>query len=166
MKTTIIFLATIFCGFTSLAQNKKADAQAIEKQVDAMVTSWNNHSYKDMDKYTTADCDWVNIVGMWWKNRKEVQFAHQAYHDKMFKKTPMQKKSATIRFVSPTVALVHFTSHVGSFVTPDGHQMPEADDLALLVFVKQNGKWLMTAGENVVIDPMAQKNDPVKYMKK
>lgn len=166
MKTTIILLAAVLCSFTTLAQNKKADAQAIEKQVDAMVTSWNNHNYNDMDKYTTADCDWVNIVGMWWKNRKEVQFAHQVYHDKMFNKTPMQKKSATIRFVSPTVALVHFTSHIGSFVTPDGHPMPEADDLALLVFVKQNGKWLMTAGENVVIDPLAQKNDPVKFMPK
>lgn len=166
MKTTIILLAAIFCSFTTLAQSKIADAQAIEKQVDAMVASWNNHSYKDMDEYTTADCDWVNIVGMWWKSRKEVQFAHQVYHDKMFNKTPMQKKSVAIRFASPTVALVHFTSHVGSFVTPDGHQMPEADDLALLVFVKQNGKWLMTAGENVVIDPLAQKNDPVKYMKK
>jgi hypothetical protein len=32
--------------------------------------------------------------------------------------------------------------------------------------VKQDGKWLMAAGENVVIDPLAQKNDPVLHMKK
>ena len=166
MKSTLTFLAIILSLLSVQAQTKNADVKAIEKQVDAMVNSWNRHDHSDMKTYCTADCSWVNIVGMWWKNRKEVQFAHQAYHDKMFSKTPMQKKSATIRFVSPTVALVHFTSHVGSFVTPDGHQMPEADDLALLVFVKQNGKWLMTAGENVVIDPLAQKNDPVKFMPK
>ncbi|MFD1257500.1 SgcJ/EcaC family oxidoreductase [Mucilaginibacter terrae] len=166
MKTTIILLAAVLCSFTTLAQNRKADAQAIEKQVDAMVTSWNNHDHSDMKNYTTVDCDWVNIVGMWWKNRKEVEFSTQFYHDRMFKKTPMQKKGVAVRFVSPTVALVHFTSHVGSFVTPDGHQLPAADDLALLVYVKQNGKWLMTAGENVVIDLVAQKNNPVNFMPK
>jgi len=36
----------------------------------------------------------------------------------------------------------------------------------LLVFVKQKGKWLLTAGENVVIDPGAQKYDPVLQMKR
>jgi hypothetical protein len=34
------------------------------------------------------------------------------------------------------------------------------------VYVKQNGKWLMTAGENVVIDKEAQQFDPVKQMPK
>jgi uncharacterized protein (TIGR02246 family) len=166
MKTTIILLAALLFTLSSWAQNRKQDAQAIEKQVDAMVNSWNNHDHSDMKNYTTVDCDWVNIVGMWWKNRKEVEFSTQFYHDRMFKKTPMKKKDVAVRFISPTVALVHFTSHIGSFATPDGHIMPEGDDLALLVYVKHNGKWLMTAGENVVVDPIAQKNDPVNFMPK
>jgi hypothetical protein len=36
--------------------------------------------------------------------------------------------------------------------------------LATLVFVKQYGKWLMRAGENVVIDKGAEPYDPVKKM--
>jgi hypothetical protein len=38
--------------------------------------------------------------------------------------------------------------------------------LATLVYVKQNGKWLMTAGENVFIVPEVQQFDPVKQMPK
>jgi len=34
------------------------------------------------------------------------------------------------------------------------------------VYVKQAGKWLMTAGENVTIDKIAQPFDPVKDMPK
>lgn len=166
MKTIIILLVAQSFVFTGWGQNRKQDVEAIEKQVDAMVNSWNKHSYSDMQSYTTPDVDWVNIVGNWWKSRKEVQFAHQFFHDRMFKNTPMTKKAVIIRFISSDVALVHFTSHVGSFKTPNGHLMPEADDLALLVYIKNKGKWLLTAGENVVVDAMAQKNNPVNFMPK
>jgi len=166
MKKALILSLTILTVFASKAQTRTADVKAIEKQVDAMVNSWNKHDHSDMKTYCTTDCDWVNIVGMWWKNLKEVEYSTQFYHQTMFKNTPMVNKGVTVRFVSKDVALVHFKSHIGSFITPDGHKMPEGDDLALLVYTKQNGKWLLTAGENVVIDPFAQKNDPVLHMPK
>lgn len=166
MKKALILMAAIFSASMAEAQRNSTKKQAIEKQVDAMMNSWNMHNYSDMKSYTTADCDWVNIVGMWWKNQKEVEFAHRAFHEKMFKNTSMTKKSVSIRLIRNDVALVHFYSHVGSFTTPDGHPMPEADDLALLVYVKNNGKWLLTSGENVVVDDRAQASNPVNHMPK
>jgi len=57
-------------------------------------------------------------------------------------------------------------SHIGAFYPPDGidhggNKRPEADDMATLVFVKQQGNWLLTAGENVVVDAEAARNNPV-----
>jgi hypothetical protein len=49
---------------------------------------------------------------------------------------------------------------------PDGTKPKINDDIATLVFVKQNEKWLLTAGENVHIDKNAQQSDPVKQMPK
>ena len=49
---------------------------------------------------------------------------------------------------------------------PDGKVPGPTDALATLVNVKQNGKWVMTAGENVVIDKGAQPFDPVNQMPK
>jgi len=49
---------------------------------------------------------------------------------------------------------------------PDGTKPVPNDDLSTLVFVKQNGKWLLTAGENVHIDKGAQPFDPVNQMPK
>lgn len=167
MKKIFLLSACILFGLTIHAQQGKiSDAKAIEQQVDAMVNSWNKHDFSDVKDYTTPDYDWVNIVGMWWKNRKEVQYSTQFYHKIMFNTTPMSKIKVDTRFITPTTAVVHFRSRVGKFVTPDGHEMPQNDELALLVFVKQKGKWLLTAGENVIIDPQAQKNDPVLHMPK
>jgi uncharacterized protein (TIGR02246 family) len=166
MKKVIILSVSILLSFMAQAQTRKADEQSIEKQVDAMVASWNKHDFSGIENYTTADCEWVNIVGMWWKNRKEMAFSLKAYHSTMFKNTLQEKKDVTIRFLSKDVALVHFKSHVGTFTTPNGIIMPPTNELALLVYVKQNGKWLLTSGENVIVDELAQKNDPVLHMPK
>jgi uncharacterized protein (TIGR02246 family) len=166
MKKTFIMAAIMLSGFIAGAQNRLADTKAIEKQVDAMVNSWNKHNYNNMSSYTTTDCDWVNIVGMWWKNRKEFAYSIKAYHQTIFKSTTMKKLKVDVRFITDNVAVVHFKSNVGTFTTPDGTVVPASDELALLVYLKKDGKWLMTAGENVTIIENAKKNDPVLHMPK
>ena len=162
--TTIVFLSLY--GFLH-AQNRTKDETAINEQVDAMINSWNNHNYDDMKNYTTENTDWVNVVGMWWKGRKESQYAHQAYHNAFLKTSVCEKKSVTIRFITKDVAIVHVAWHFsGGDPLPDGTKPRPNDDLATLVYVKQNGKWLLTAGENVHIDNEAQQYDPVRQMPK
>ena len=164
--TTTVFL--LLSGLI-FAQDHIKDETAINKQVDAMINSWNKHNYDDLKNYTTENTDWVNVVGMWWKGRKESQYAHQAYHNTMFKTSVCEKKSVAIRFVTKDVAIAHVLWHFSDphpVPLPDGKIPGPSDGMATLVYVKQNGKWLMDAGENVVIDQAAQQFDPVKQMQK
>ncbi len=112
----------------------------------------------------------MNVVGMWWKGRKESQYAHQIVHNTIFKTSVMEKKSVAIRFVTKDVAIVHVVLHTSDpneIRLPDGKKIePNVDGMATLVFVKQDGKWLMTAGENVLIDKGAQPFDPINQMPK
>ena len=165
MKTILLTISLFLFSCILFAQNK-TDEQAIKNQMTAFFTSWNNHNFNDMKNYTTDDVDWVNVVGMWWKGRKEVQFAHEDYHKTMFKNIPLEQKQSTIRFITPDVAVVHMVSYYGEFTTPDGRKSGNTDDMATLVFVKKNGKWLITAGENVTVDAMAKPHDPVLQMPK
>ncbi|RFS17056.1 SgcJ/EcaC family oxidoreductase [Emticicia sp. C21] len=165
MKIMLVFLGMVL-SFDVFSQSKTADEMAVEKQVDAMIASWNNHDYSDIANYTTEDASWVNIVGMWWKNRKEVKFAHQAYHERMFKTVRLTKNWIETRKIAPDVMIAHVNTHVGAFQTPAGDLKPEADNLLLAVFVKKGGKWLLTAAENVEIVADAKANDPVKFMPK
>jgi hypothetical protein len=48
------------CGIV-FAQNRTKDKAAIDKQIDAMVYSWNHHNYDDLKNYTTEDTDWVDL---------------------------------------------------------------------------------------------------------
>ena len=171
MKKLITTTVTLLICGLSFAQNRTKDEAAINKQVDAMIYSWNNHNYDDMKNYTTENTDWVNVVGMWWKGRKESQYAHQVYHNTIFKTSVGEKKSVVIRFITKDVAIVHVEwQFYGGAPLPDGTPPKTKDnpnvDLAALVFVKQNGKWLLEAGENVHIVPEVQQFDPVKQMPK
>lgn len=165
MRSTILCGLLLFSTATLFGQTNK-DRQAIQKQIQAFIDNWNVHDYSTMKAYTTDDVDWVNIVGMWWKGRKEVQYAHQAFHQTMFSNVALELKSSAIRFITKDVAIVHMRTHYGTFTTPDGNKMGNTDDVATLVYVKKNGKWLLTAGENVTVNEAAQQHDPVKGMDK
>jgi uncharacterized protein (TIGR02246 family) len=168
-KLIAVSVFLLLCGTFVFAQNRAKDKAAIDKQIDAMAYSWNNHNYDDLKNYTTEDTDWVNVVGMWWKGRKQSQYAHQSYHKTIFKTSVMEKKSVVIRFVTKDVAIAHvvwYFSDPNEGVLPDGKKTGPNDDLSTLVFVKRKGKWLLTAGHNVHIDKGAQPFDPINQMPK
>ena len=162
----ILILSALLLPFIGFAQKTVTDSISIEQKVDEIIASWNNHDYSDMANYATEDCDWVNIKGMWWKGRKEVEYAHQVYHQTIFKTSVLKKNSTHIRFITKDVAVVHLSWRTSAFTTPSGNQVPEGDDLATLVFVKKSGKWLLTAAENVDVVEASQKNNPVLKMPK
>lgn len=153
----------LICGLI-LAQDRSKEEAAINAQVDAMIYSWNNHNYNDLKNYTTENTDWVNGVGMWWKGRKKSQYAHQVYHNTIFKESVLRKDSVFIRFITSDVAIAHLFWHFSAFTDPAGKTVGPDDCMATLVYVKQHGKWLMDAGENVTILKEVQQFDPVKQM--
>jgi len=162
----------IFSSLICCAQNdeksveSQSDEKLIDSQVNRMVSDWNTHEFKNMDLYATEDVDWVNIVGMWWKGKTDVKKAHQITFDHFFKGVPFTRKSLNIRFLTSDVAIAHLICHVGSLFPPDGidritNRTPETDDLLTLVYVKKNGTWLLSAGQNTTMDPKAAKSNPV-----
>lgn len=166
MKKLASFYLLFLLSNALFAQAKTPDEVAVDKQVDALIASWNNHNYDDIANYATEDCDWVNVVGMWWKNRLEIQYAHQIFHEGMFKNVKLTKKSVTFRAITKEVMVVHLLQQVGAYTSPSGTLYPEADNLKLLVFVKKAEKWLLTAVENVVVVEQAQRSNPVNKMPK
>jgi len=62
-------------------------------------------------------------------------------------------------------AIAHLLWHFSAFTAPDGKK-DAADCIATLVYVNQNGNWLMDAGQNQAIVKEVQQYDPVNQMPK
>lgn len=160
--TNLISVLFLMTGFLCFSQTED---KAIQMQVSKMVSDWNSHEFKNMDSYMTEDVEWVNIVGMHWKGRNEVKAAHQGNFSAFFKGVPFTQKDLQVRFLSKDVAVAVLICSVGEFFPPDGidhgnNRMPASDDILTLVFLNKNGKWLITSGQNTVVDARAAKNNP------
>jgi uncharacterized protein (TIGR02246 family) len=142
---------------TTAAGAHAADEKAIRTTINAWMTSWANHDFKNLAAYATPDMDFVNPAGVWWKGREEVRRGHQAAHNTFFKNTPQTLKSLHIRFVKPDVAIAHQVSAMGAYTTPDGKKIGSQEILETWVLVKQNGRWLLNAGHVASINPAAVK---------
>lgn len=171
MKHLLIGCFLLAASLLVQAQDKTNEEKEINGQIDAMIADWNQHNFDNMHGYTTPDFDWVNIVGHWWRGQKENKFGLETFHRSFFKNTPQTKSATHIRFLTAEVAIVHLFWSVGAFYPPDGvnrgtNKMGDDKELATLVMVKKNGKWLLAAGQNIVINDEAAQSNPVNYMPK
>lgn len=172
MKTLFLSVAGLLAASHVRAQAlTAADTTAIRRVVAQMTANYADHHFADMATYTTPDVSWVNIVGMWWRGRPQVQLAHQQIFDRIFRGVPFKQGPVSIRAIAPTVAVVNVTYEVGAFYPPDGvdrgsNKMGDDQDLLTLVMVKQQGKWLLSAGQNTVVDARAAANDPARVARK
>lgn len=124
--------------------------------------AWNSSDMDGMTALYTDDVHWVNIVGMHWRGKAEVDKAHRIFFEIMFKGVPMALKeieSITELPGGAAVAVIRWS--VGAFTTPAGVRVPPSRDRMTLVLVRENGKLLIKHGANIQIDELAQKSDPV-----
>jgi uncharacterized protein (TIGR02246 family) len=137
-------------------------AAKVRQLVDRYAAAWNASDMDAMAKLYTDDIHWVNIVGMHWKGKAQVDHAHRIYFDVMFKGVPMvleEIESVVAITGGALVAVVRWS--VGAFKTPFGQQVPPSRDRMSLVLVP-NGDGLQIAhGANIQIDELAQKSNPV-----
>ena len=156
MKLSIVAILLLSSSL-SFAQSK-TDEAAVRKLVDELMLSFTTHDFTTLKVNSTDDVTWVNIVGMWWKGRNEVVGAHYAIFNKIFNGVKFETKELTLRPVSETVILVNAIQHVGAFFPPDGvdhgtNRRPEVDNNLLLLYVKKDGKWLLSTAHNTEVQP-------------
>jgi ketosteroid isomerase-like protein len=73
------------------------------KVLDAWLKAWNASDLDAMFALFTDDAHWVNIVGMHWRGKAEVERAHRVFFDVMFKGVPQSLEE--IESVVPLLAL-------------------------------------------------------------
>lgn len=135
---------------------------AVLRPIIGLETAWNTH---DMDAYAevlTEDCQWVNVVGMFWNGKPSVKKAHAAFHHSIFKDVSYHNDSATLRRIAPTIVIAIVQTRMGAYTTPDGHKVPEGTSRLTMLLREEKGKWLVCSAQNTTVDPIAAQFDPGK----
>jgi len=162
MKNVVLSLAVLGAlGYQATAQTAPlpaADKEAIVATLQHFQKNLNDHKFAEMVDYTTPDVTSINIVGMLWQGEPAVQKGHQVVFDTRYKNMkfpPLDVAALLFRPIAPGVVLVV----KGSQPLPPGvPPRPQTANSTLLV--KQQGRWLITAFQNTLVDAKEAPNDP------
>lgn len=143
----------------SLKPTAEASTAAVEI-IQGLESAWNHHDMKQFVSYVTDDCQWVNVVGMFWDGKEAVYQAHEGFHQTIFKTVQYHSNSASLRQITPDVVIGVVKVTMDQFTTPDGKVVPEGPTRLTYVMVKRDGKWKLCSAQNTPIDPVAAKFNP------
>jgi uncharacterized protein (TIGR02246 family) len=148
-------------AMAAISDDLRGKVTAVVKGWEA---AWNAADMNAMWGLATDDVHWVNVVGMHWRGKADVQQAHQTYFDMMFK--DRSAKLDEIESVESlpggaVVAVVRWS--FGGFRQPDGVMRPLGKDRMSLVMAPRGDGLAIAHGANVHIDVDAEKFDPIKH---
>jgi uncharacterized protein (TIGR02246 family) len=154
----IAILATVYFGLlscsspseTTQTQIRSEDEEAIRKILLERIESFNRHEPPSAASFT-PDADFVNVYGLWRKGSAEIESRQKERMDTVLKEAKITLLDLRIRFVRPDVAIAHQLHETSGTLNANGEKMPPHQELSVRVFVKEQGKWLITAFHNTIV---------------
>src|SRR5271169_2444909 len=134
-----------------------ADAKSqIAKLIDILSESWNRHDMATYAAQFTEDADFVNVIGMHWRGRPEIEARHADVHRTMFRNSTLRTLDYSLRLLTPGIVLAHIRWEMsGHQFPPEAHYPEIRHGVITGVLVEQGGRWRIAAFHNTDIIPIS-----------
>jgi len=165
----LVVIALSGCGTRNSAATTASpefsaeDEAAVRALVNEFANTWNRHDMKAMHELNTEDVEWINVVGHQWRGNPTVIKGHTAIHKGMVAQVSMSVESATVRSITPIVAVAVATMHFGASPDPRFPWVVSGKSRGSFTTVKNGGIWKITHFHNTSIDPKAENDDLPKF---
>jgi len=129
-----------------------ADSQADEAAIRDVVQTrqqkaWNQHDAKAYGALFAEDGEVVNVVGWWWRGRNEIERKLTDAFALVFRESTLTITEATVRFLTPEIAVAHVRWTMSGARTPPGILEPR-EGIQTIVLQKLGGNWMIAAFQN------------------
>jgi uncharacterized protein (TIGR02246 family) len=120
--------------------------------------AWNAKDAGALAALFVPDADFVNVVGLWWHNRTDIERAHHYGLTTFFRASHITPRRIKTRQITPEVAVVHVRWHMGGQLDRDGHALGDRTGIMVFVTQKTDTGWRVLAAQNTDIAPNAETN--------
>lgn len=120
----------------------------VDSVLHAMVSTWNHHDIKAMAELFTEDADFVNVLGMRFRSRDEIEMAHADLHKERFAQTEIRQLESSVKYLSSDVALAHVRWEMTGDRATNGKIRRGT---MTHVLVRKGGRWYLRATQNTDI---------------
>jgi len=69
--------------------------------------AWNERDANKLAAIFDEDAEFVNVVGIWWHNRRDIYKAHDYGLRVIFKDSHLARGKTTVKYLSDSIAVVH-----------------------------------------------------------
>ena len=128
-----------------------ADVNEINRVVKAFAETWNKHDMNAFAELFSADAEFVNVVGLWWKGRAEIRGAHEATHQTIFKNSRLSINEISTRLPVPEIAIARCRWTLEGHVTPEGAPLPARHGVLVNTLRRHGTNWLIIDSQNTDI---------------
>jgi uncharacterized protein (TIGR02246 family) len=154
MKKFILLMSVFCCSFANVYSLSSQDSQAIHGILDGIKNSWNNNAGKGFADNYTEDADFVNIFGMHFSGKEEIESRHLAILDNFLKGSTFENLDIKLREVRPDLVIAIVKWNVNGFRTPLHRNETNAESsrkgLFTHVLVKEGQNWKIVASQNTL----------------
>ncbi|GAC1367848.1 MAG: hypothetical protein NVS3B25_17340 [Hymenobacter sp.] len=158
MKTLLFASLCLLYSLGASAQLAPADEKAIRVTTAHWLANLNDHHFEELRTYTTPSVSMVNIMGMLWQGQAQVIRGYQRLFDTLYKGVPFQNSDFAVHVVGPDAAIANevFTRGAAPSDSLNAGTTPPTRRAQITLFlVKQQGRWLIAAGQATRIDEKA-----------
>lgn len=150
MKKHLIFSLFFIFSITSLFALNNTDRNAIDKIVEHFTHAWNEHEGKGSGDYYAQDADFVNIFGMAFAGKQEIETRHVKIHETFLKGSIFEVIETKVREAKPEVVIAQVYWKVTNIQKPGAETMK---GIFTHTLVKNNGSWEIASTQNTLISP-------------
>jgi uncharacterized protein (TIGR02246 family) len=140
----------VFLAWSAFAAGE--DKEAVEAVPRQFVSAWNRHEMDALAGLFAPDADFVNVIGQHWIGREAIKKAHAENHATIFRRSQLNIREISIRFLKPDVAVVRFVTKLTGEIDQKGQTLPVRYSIPTFVMARIENKWLIVVAQNTDID--------------
>ena len=120
----------------------------IRRVVALWEDAWNRHDLPALARLFTGDADFVNVFGVHWKGRAEIQRMHEERHLTRFRNSIWTTNDIKIGDIGDGVAVAHVTWSREGDLDFEGQPKPLMRGILTWTLVTRSEGWLIRAAQN------------------
>jgi uncharacterized protein (TIGR02246 family) len=131
----------------SLPALQEADQQAINDIISGYTTSWNERAGIGFGDAFADDADFVNIFGMHFVGKGEIESRHEQILQTIFKGSKLEIVNTRLREVQPGVIIALVRWKLQWYPNDKEETM---EGIFTQVFTEKDSQWVITASQNTL----------------
>jgi uncharacterized protein (TIGR02246 family) len=137
---------------TSIFGLEQADQEAIHGIIKSYTEAWNLRGCIGFGDGFTEDADFVNIFGMHFSGKAEIEQRHIQILKTFLKDSTMEIQDIQLREVQPgvVISLVRWKVHGFRHPSNAASTSTEREGIFTHVFINTNNQWKITASQNTL----------------